>query len=341
MKFRSSLHREGGVANYAHMAKKARIQLDLTTNPLGCPDAAWRALMVVQAPEISQYAPSLEEVRMRLARRSGLRTEEILLTAGADQAIEIVLDHLLDPGDVIGIHVPTFPRFEIVAASICDAKVTCFSDLARVPECKAVVFCTPNNPTTLEIPLQDIRSIAHAHPEIWIIVDSVFAEFGSQDVSALVRDFENAIVLKSLSKSFGLAGLRIGWIEARQETLVMLQEGISPFRVPIVCQRAALAALNDPGHILRTLEFLDKQFVLIKSAVGDSVVRTSNVPFYLFMTDEPVRAREWLLGKDISVVDSTAFKGSSHGFLRIMIGTAAENQEVIDALKAWMALVPH
>ncbi len=164
-------------------------------------------------------------------------------------------------------------------------------------------------------------------------IDGVFAEFSTQNVSSLIAEFDNVIVIKSLSKVFGLPGLRVGWIESQKQNLGILRHGISPFRVPLVCQEIALAALRDTDHAARTLRFLSTEFNKIQQALGKNAVRKSNVPFFLFLTEHPQDTRQELVAKGISVVDSTSFSGAEQGFLRIAIGTAAQNKELVRALR--------
>ena len=149
----------------------------------------------------------------------------------------------------------------------------------------------------------------------------------------MVGKFENVIVLKSLSKSFGLPGIRVGWIESQNGNIKVLREGVSPFRVPFVCQKIALEAMKDSEHITKTKDFLSKEFAKIKGEFNSKVVRESEVPFFLFEIENPQKAREWLFEQDISVVDSTSFKGTDNGFLRIMIGKEEENKILIEKLK--------
>lgn len=332
MKTKMSVMRNGRLRNYATaLPPEARIKLDLTINPIGCPDI----LDALCKAELTRYPEPAElpELVQMLAKRSNLQPGQIMLTAGADQAIEILLTHLLERHVRLGILVPTFPRFEIVAKTICDAEIVHFRSLQELPRnCQVIFLCTPNNPTTEELDMGELEQAIGAHPEITFLIDAVFEDFGSYSVSPLIR-FSNVAVIKSLSKSFGLPGLRVGWIESQQENIKMLHQGISPFRVPLLCQRIVLQAMSEKEHIQRTITFLSQEFAKIKEEFGACVIRKSNVPFFVFFTEKPVEARIKLLEQGISVVDSTCFPGAVQGFLRIAIGTEAQNTELVAVLK--------
>ena len=337
MKFRNCVTSKENLKLYVdENPKVAKIKLDLTTNPLGFPKRVLSSLSSLNETELSRYnePPELPELKKAIVKHSGIAEEQIMITSGADQAIEIVLTHILEKGDVLGIHIPTFPRFEIVARRLCDARIKFFTNISDIPiDCKAVVFCTPNNPTTKEIKISELEKVAVANKNKFIIIDAVFSDFGKNKISSLVGKFENVIVLKSLSKSFGLPGIRVGWIESQNGNIKVLREGVSPFRVPFVCQKIALEAMKDSEHITKTKDFLSKEFAKIKGEFNSKVVRESEVPFFLFEIENPQKAREWLFEQDISVVDSTSFKGTDNGFLRIMIGKEEENKILIEKLK--------
>jgi len=340
MRFRNCVTSKEDLKLYVdETPKEAKIKLDLTTNPLGFPKRILSSLSSVNQTEISRYnePPELPELKKAIGKHSGVAEEQIMITSGADQAIEIVLTHILEKGDVLGIHIPTFPRFEIVARRLCDAEIRFFTKLSETPkQCKAIIFCTPNNPTTRELSIDELEKIAEANKDKFIIIDAVFSDFGKNRISPLIDKFENVILLKSLSKSFGLPGIRFGWIESQSRNIKALREGVSPFRVPFICQRIALEALKDSNHIKQTIEFLSQEFRKIKREFNNQIIRESNVPFFLFKVENPQKARKWLLKHDISVVDSTSFKGVNNGFLRIMIGNDEENKILIERLKQFI-----
>lgn len=336
MKFRDCVRKGDVLKLYVdEVPLAAPIKLDLTTNPLGFPPRVLASLGACPS-DLDHYnePPELPELKKAVATHSGVQEDQIMITAGADQAIELALAHIVECRTQVGILAPTFPRFEIVARRLCDAETILFKNLEKLPPgCQTVVLCTPNNPTTEEIGKTDLEKVISENQEKTFVIDAVFDDFGTQKVSDLINEFENVIVIKSVSKSFGLPGIRIGWVESRTENIDLLREGVSPFRVPFVCQKIAAEALKDSTHISKTIEFLSQEFAKIKRAFGGRAIRKSNVPFFLFLVKNAPEVKEWLLRKGIKVVDSSSFKGADSEFLRIMIGTREQNKRVIEDLK--------
>ncbi len=310
----------------------AKIRLDLSINPLGPPPTVKRFLEKLDFSNIQRYPEpcQLPELKREAADFFGVNTEDIMITSGADQAIEVALSHLLNPGDKIAIQNPTFPRFEIVAKNLCDAFTIDFTN--QIPESKVVVLCTPNNPTTQEISRETIITILENNPDKMIIIDNVFGSFGKEKIDDLVNKFGNLIILKSLSKDFGLAGMRIGFILSKQENIGILENGIAPFRVPTFIQNIATEALKDRNHLEKTKGFLKGEIGFIKSELGDLVIQETVLPFFLFKSKtKSVDLKKKLLDMGISIVDGSSFKGLDENLSRIAIGKHEDNVEFIKA----------
>ncbi len=160
-----------GLINYAEKRTQARIRLDLTANPLGPPEAVANALQKLTVEDCSKYPEpaELSELVGQLALRSGIEPDQIMLTCGADSAIEIILTHILNSTDTLGIRTPAFPRFEIVARMLCGATIVQFNDIEHIPSCHAVCLCTPNNPTTEELDVAALRTAMQKNPKTWFL----------------------------------------------------------------------------------------------------------------------------------------------------------------------------
>lgn len=314
---------------------QAKIRLDLSTHPLGPSPVILEVLKSAGIFDLWKYPESeLMELKQQIARFTGLNEENIMLTSGAEQGIEIALIRLLNPGERITIKIPTFPLFNIFARNLCDAKVEFFSDIENIPEAKVIVLCSPNNPTTEEIPEEKIGSILEENPNSMILLDNVFCESGEERFENLVKEFNNLIILRSFSKDFGLAGIRLGFILSSEENIPALKNGICHFRISTLSQRIALEALKDRNHLEKMKLFLKHEFSFIKRELGSQIVRKSNTPFFLFdcRMDSQI-CREKMLEKDISIVDSSSFAGLERNFCRVTIGKREENEAFLAAVK--------
>jgi histidinol-phosphate aminotransferase len=325
--FRGCLLKDSKDKLYVEEEMKAEVKLDLSTNPVR-PQDVEKILQKITIEDIHHYPETLElpELMEKISRLENVKQENTMLVAGADQGIEITLTHLLDSKNKVAIRIPTFPRFEIVARRLCGAEIIFFRDLNDIPDAKVVVLCSPNNPTTEEIPKTEIIKILEKNQDIMFILDSVFSDFGTWNPAALTNDFDNLVVLKSFSKSFSLAGLRVGWIVSQEENIKMLKKGVSPFRVPMLSQRIAFEIIKEKYHVKKSLEFLETEWKFIKKNLK-TARRKTNVPFFLVETKEDSTII-WnkLLKKGIRVVDGKNFRGLGNRQLRVAIGPRKMNE---------------
>ncbi len=314
-------------------AVRGEVKLDLSINTFARKIVDERVLKLSAADIVEYPDPTeLPVLKELVARQEAVTPEEVMFTTGADRAIEIVLTRILSAGERVAINIPTFPFFEVVARSVCDARTLFFEALDRIPSAKMVVLCSPNNPTTQELSEETVRRILEENPDTMIVLDAVFADFGTWNPSRLVEEFSNLVVLRSFSK-VGFAGLRLGSIVSQQENIEYFKVGVSPFRVPVVTQRIALNVLQETTVLETGKRLLNKEFAFIRGELPQAV-RETNLPFFLLPTEQDSTVvREKLLGKGVSVVDGKNFRGLGDNFLRVMIGTREENKQFIQAFK--------
>jgi histidinol-phosphate aminotransferase len=315
--------------------KKCRINLNLTTNPLGSPMNQEEINKYIEKSLIENYNEpgELYELKEKLSKLNELKKDNIMITAGADQALEIILSHILNEDDFLAIYEPTFSRFEIYAKNIFNAKIIHLKSLSNIPYCKLLILCSPNNPSTIELKYEKIRKILINNPDKMIVIDNVFFGYGNENLSSLVKEFNNLILIKSFSKIYGLPGLRVGWIESKTENIEKLEIGISPFRVSFLNQLIASKSMDNDEFIEKSLNYVKIEYEKIKNELNERVYRESNVPFFIFKTNNPIKDKELLYNKGIKVIDSTYFNNVDFNFLRISIGKPEENEELIIALK--------
>jgi histidinol-phosphate/aromatic aminotransferase/cobyric acid decarboxylase-like protein len=332
--FKKSLTKDS-VKNYATNKTNGLIRLDLVSNPIGPPIEVMDFIQNISIKDISEYSnPQIDwELKTRLAQLNHVNQNQILITSGADQAIEIVLTHVINKDDNVGILIPSFPRFEIVANKLCGAKISFFSDINSIPKSKIIILCTPNSPTTHEIPKDLlIRTIQNNQNKLFII-DAVFCDFGSWDPSILLQEFGNLIILKSFSKSHGIAGARVGFIIANEKIISLLAQGISPFLVSNISKMITIKAIDNTNHIKKSISFVNEEFNKIKHNLGKNAIRNSNVPFFMLKVKNSIDAKKKLLKKGISIITEEHFRGLEKNTLRVKIGKPWENDMFIKIIK--------
>ncbi len=324
------------LGNYGHR-DPAPCDLSLVSGPFIWGQEAARALAAAEPADLlnSYMLPGEDPELVRLiAEMEGVQPDWIRLTAGADMGLEVVLRQLLGKGDHLAILTPNFPRFALVAHSIEGVTLSQHTAMDDIPDdCRLVAVCTPNNPSTEELPLEDLRRLITRHADKMVCLDGVFDWYGSHRLADLCREFPNVVLLKSFSK-LGLAGLRLGYMVSRPFNMECLGLGQSPFSVPALVQRVGREVIGNIGRVAELREILERGWEQIHAAFGGSAVRHSPVPFYLLQLDrESAEGVSLLAQEGISVVDSVHFHGLDPNVARVALGTPEQNACLIKAVE--------
>ena len=214
--------------------------------------------------------------------------------------------------------------------------------IQKIPRNGVVFLCNPNNPTGKLVPkhivLQIIKS-AKAKSTI-VFVDECFMELTvpqNQSIMDLVPRFENLFVLRSLTKSFGLAGLRLGYGVGSKALVSILDRIKIPWSVNGLAQEAGIAALDDGAFLAKTQHLIKKesQFLInsISGLDGFSCYDT-DTNFILIKTKQPSKVlQKKLLRQNILIRDCSNFRGLDNHHIRIAVRTHKENQKLVSALE--------
>ena len=334
MSFYKKLLIENQIENYAH-CQKANIDLSLVNGPYVW-DIDIPSIDKNIGPALFQkYAEPPEDpvLLRRLADYEGIPEENLMLTPGADIAIELVYRQFMDSGDSACVLIPTFPRFEIVLSTIAGVNIDFRRSISEILEnYKLVCLCTPNNPTTKQLDEAELIQFIKKNPDTLVCIDSVFERYGDFSLGELCTKFKNLIVLKSFSK-IGLAGIRLGYIISHPENIHYLKVGQSPFPVPLLIQKIGIQILNQINKLDLFDQSVSESFHQIKSAFKGSIIRESRVPFYLLKCSlDSTEASALLLEDGISVVDGKNFRGLGNKYLRVALGTKSENYKFIESI---------
>jgi len=228
------------------------------TNLWGAPPAAQSALRDSQPARYpTPYSDRLKEA---LGRYTGIDGASIVTGCGSDDVLDAAMRTFADPGDRIAYSVPTFSMIPTLArvngllpveVPLRDESQAFDIDPDRLVEsgAKIIYVCAPNNPTGTAVSRSSLEQLVDRAPGI-VIVDEAYAEFAPQTNADLVRHSERIVVTRTLSKAFGLAGLRIGYGIAAQNTVDFIERARGPYKVNTVAERAAFAALADTPDAL-------------------------------------------------------------------------------------------
>ncbi|HUL10098.1 MAG TPA: histidinol-phosphate transaminase [Candidatus Acidoferrum sp.] len=240
------------------------IRLASNEGPLGPSPLAIRAYRDL-AEELHRYPDGgQEELRAAIAAQHGLPAEQIVCGAGSDELISLLVRAYAGPGDEVLYSQYGFLMYPIaargagatpVAAPERDYTADVDAMLARVtPRTRVVLVANPNNPTGSLLPAADVRRLHAGLPkDVLLVVDAAYAEYVDsadyEDGALLVAAHDNVVTLRTFSKIYGLAALRLGWAYGSPAVIDVLNRLRGPFNTNAPAQAAGLAALADRAHV--------------------------------------------------------------------------------------------
>jgi histidinol-phosphate aminotransferase len=324
------------------------IKLASNENPLGPSPKAVEAMREA-AGEIHRYPDGASfELRTRLSARLGVDGRQLVFGTGADEILELIAKTLIGPGDEVVYGWPSFAMYPIVVKGMggTGVSVPLRSDFvhdldamleAVTPRTRVMMLCNPNNPTGTSVGAEEFDRFARQLPEdVVLAVDEAYFEFVRRpdfpDVIELMKTRPGTLVLRTFSKVYGLAGIRIGYGIADPELASYLERARHPFNVNRLAEVAAVAALDDDEHARRTVELNTSGIEYLTAELEKLGVETwpSDANFILARTGPDVYQR--LLEVGVIVRPMKGFGLTEH--VRISIGLAEENERLVKALGA-------
>lgn len=304
--------------------------------------------------------PQPPALRAALAALYGCAPEQLLLGRGSDEAIDLLLRALCEPGrDAIVVTPPVFGMYAVCArlqnarlveVPLRDTDAGLLTDVDAVVDAaltqmaKIVFLCSPGNPSGAAIPLADIeRAAERLRGRALLVVDEAYGEFSQvPSATALLGRYDNLAVLRTLSKAHALAAARIGCVIADPALVAVLRRCQAPYPVPTPCAQLALAALQD-APLRQTAQRVaeirgerERMHAALATLPGVRRVYPSQGNFLLLRFDDAQGAFGALLAAGVVVRDQRAAPMLGDA-LRITLGTPEQNQRVLDALQAWRA----
>ena len=323
-----------------------KMRLDFNENTVGCAPEVARALRAAINSEMLTRYPEYAEARRRLAKFFGVAPEEMLLANGTDDAINLICDAFVEPGDVLVVPAPTFPVYEFfhnVAGGKAlrvryDENFTLPVDdvlAAAKRGARWLALANPNNPTGTTVPQRDLKKLLRSAPSTLVLVDEAYYDFCGETVLPWIRKYPNLIVTRTFSKAFGLAALRMGLIFAQKQTIDALHRAQNPFVVNSLALLAACVAIRHTGYVRRYVkEALRNRHIICRWLEWKGLAYVpSKANFVLTRVGEraPEIARR-LRAQGILVRD-WSYDPKLKGYLRFTIGSKAQTLRLMKALE--------
>jgi histidinol-phosphate aminotransferase len=324
------------------------IKLASNENPLG-PSPKALAAMRKAAANANIYPDSNSfYLKRAIARRSGLAPENVVLGNGSDELIDIIIKTFLEPDENLVTSEGTFLEYEIIAGTygrtVKKAPLNDFRyDLPALRrlidvKTKLVFIANPNNPTGTYVNCRELDAFLRSLPaHVLTVVDEAYDTFIDVDDYPFAKryiDKKNVLVLKTFSKAYGLAGLRIGYCLGAEQFTRFLEKARQPFNVNLLAQEAALAALGDNRFLEKTRKIIlaGKKYLYRElSAMGIACIPSATNFILIDVKQDCVAVFRGLLKLGVIVRDMKQYRLDS--FIRVTIGKPAENRQFIAALK--------
>jgi histidinol-phosphate aminotransferase len=235
------------------------LRLDFNENVDGCSPRVLETLHSITAETLNKY-PEREPGEQAAAKHFGVDAEQVLLTNGVDEAIHLLAETYLEPGDETLIAVPTFSMYEIYALAT-GATVRAVQSGAQLefpaaemlrtitPKTRLICIANPNNPTGAIATREQLLAIVHAAPQAAVLIDEAYVHFGGESLLDQLGANDNLFISRTFSKAYGLAGFRLGALMGSAAQLTMLRRVASPYNVNGVALTCLAAALDDREYI--------------------------------------------------------------------------------------------
>lgn len=327
------------------LGDRSGLRLDFNENTFACSPRVLEALGRISRGDLTRY-PEREPVERRVAEHLGVQPAQVLLTNGVDEAIHVLCQTYLDAGTENLLPVPTYTMYEVYASATQARVITVPADdgfrfplraiLAAITRAtRLIAIANPNSPTGQVTQREDLVRIIEAAPHAAILIDEAYFHFYGETVLDLVGRAPNVFVARTLSKAYGLAGLRLGVLAASEDQMQWLRRAISPYSVNSVALTCLTAALDDEEYLRW---YVDE--VLASRSTFESALERLGVPYWpsranFVLVNIGPKHREFVTAmrtKGVLVRDRSADPGCD-GCVRITLGTREQTERGIAALE--------
>ena len=327
------------------LGDRSGLRLDFNENTLACSPRVREALGAISTAELTRY-PERGPIEAMVARHHGLLPEQVLLTNGVDEAIHVLCQTYLNPGERMLFSVPTYTMYEVYGSG-ADATMDRVmagaefafpleSMLAALrPETRLIAVANPNSPTGQTVKREQLLALIAAAPHAAVLVDEAYFHFFGESMIDLVGRVPNLIVARTFSKAYGLAGLRLGMLAASSEQMEWMRRVISPYSVNALALACLPAALEDQPYLDWYVEEVRQARTELEQALDRlGLVRwPSEANFVLVRVGD--KHREFtaaLRERRVLVRDRSADPGCA-GCVRITVGTGEQMRAAVQAIE--------
>ncbi|MCK8816918.1 histidinol-phosphate transaminase [Natroniella sulfidigena] len=325
------------------------IKLASNENPLGpAPQAIEQ--MKKTAEQVNIYPDgNVHYLRQKLATKLGVKEEELIFGNGSDELLALLGQTFITEQAEVIMAGTTFSEYRF-ATNIMGGKIVTVPlkeythDLeamaaAITPNTKLIFICNPNNPTGTIVTKDEVDNFLNQVPDdVIVIFDEAYYEYVANpaypETVDYLADYENIIILRTFSKAYALAGLRIGYGIASQKLIDYIERVRQPFNVNLMAQKAAIASLATEDHLAKSVELnqVGKEYLYQEfDKLGLEYVPTGSNFILVDVAEDSTRVFEELMQRGVIIRDMSAFGYQTK--IRVTVGLPEENEFFIEQLK--------
>ncbi|MBN1437399.1 MAG: histidinol-phosphate transaminase [Sedimentisphaerales bacterium] len=345
-RFRENVERLKGYVPGFQPRDATVIKLNTNENPYPVSPRVLAAIGKMNEEQLRRYPPVYwDDFREAVSEVFGFDPEMVFCSNGGDEILTVLVRCCCEKDRALAYPVPTYTLYrELAKIQDCPVVEVPFENFERVPKGLAeagaalTILCNPNAPTGTMISIDRVADLAASVKGV-LLIDEAYVDFAESDCLSLVEDFDNVVVLRSLSKGYSLAGMRLGFAVGSPRIIDAMCKVKDSYNLNCVAQVAAAAALRDQEHFYGNVDKVLAERTKLTAALRAMglKLRNSQTNFLLVEFVSPTASEVYakLLDKYIYVryFDEDGLRDK----LRITVGTTAENDALLVTLKDILA----
>jgi histidinol-phosphate aminotransferase len=283
----------------------------------------------------------------KIAKYANINAKNVGIGSGSDQIMDLLLSTICREKKAITIN-PTFSYFidrcnlyripiKLINLSASDNSLDFEIFIKEAKDTDIIYLASPNNPTGNQFNIEDITNLIEISKDKLIILDEAYVEFSKYSLSNLVNKYNNLIVMRTLSKAFGLAGARIGYMLANEEIINIFNQHIQlPYPLSSFSMQLAIGALENFEMIKRSIEIIKHERKILYDKlkqVKEIKIYNSDANFFFFQTFKHFNKIKVQLLEEKILIKGFGDIANYKGAMRVTIGTEEMNNKLVSILK--------
>lgn len=319
------------------------LRMDTSTNVLGPHPAAMEALKNLNGLDLNQYPSTYSDgLRQTLAYTYDLEADNFVVGSGSDENLDIICKCFMECGDDAVVPYPSYSLYDFfininggkVIPIDLDEEFQLDVDAMAKAGGRVIIMPSPNNPTGNAFRQKDVVEILERYPGI-VVVDEAYGEFGGESMIPRVNEFENLIVIKTMSKAYALAGLRVGFSISNLKLADMMSCVKIPYSLNTISEKAAIAALRDKEFIRKTISMVEYNKPLLENGLRELGFKTYPSDSNFLLACPPIDHLKMVKGlKERGVlIRDFGSKRRLKNCVRMTIGTKVLNDIMLNKMR--------